>query len=279
MEIPADQWRSTTWRDDPTLPSRFGIVTSNTAEATNNVFQAAREGSWLFSLDYMLGKMMERISLLRQEVKEKDGVVQRVADKLTRNWNACAGYKVLELTDDGGKFTITRRTKKDLESTTRYIVDVVNQRCSCGEWQEYCYPCIDALAYFWLHKNATLNEVLGHHVEDYYTYKNAREMLRINIHPVCMDAIKSDGVTLPPKASLKRSTGRPKKQRIRKRSRWAENPEESNVVCSKCKKRGHNIRTCDTRAWMEKQAEKTNDNDKHDSSSNQGNIMDQLDLS
>jgi hypothetical protein len=78
----------------------------------------------------------------------------------------------------------------------------------------------------------------------------------MNIMPVCMDEIAPDGETLPPKKSSKRTSGRPKKLRIRKRSKFADNPEESNVVCSKCKRRGHNIRTCATREWLEKEAAK-----------------------
>ena len=149
-----------------------------------------------------------------------------------------------------------------MESSTKYNVDLIDESCTCGEWQEHGYPCVDALAYFRLEKKITLNDVVASHVSHLYTYANARELLRVNIIPVCMDTVKPDGVTLPPKQSLKRSSGRPRKQRIRKRSRFAENPEQSTVVCSKCKKRGHNIKTCDTRAWMEKRAEgKNKDND------------------
>ena len=96
-EIQANQWRSTSWRDDDGLPPRYGIVTSNISEATNNMFREAREGSWLYALDYMLGKVTERISTLRKEVSEKDGVVERLVDKLQQGWNTCAGFKVLEL--------------------------------------------------------------------------------------------------------------------------------------------------------------------------------------
>ena len=80
-------------------------------------------------------------------------------------------------------------------------------------------------------------------------------MLSLNIHPICMETIGADGSTLPPKLSTKRQSGRPKTKRFRKRSRWAYEPERSNIVCSDCKQRGHNIRTCLARAELERQRE------------------------
>ena len=98
-----------------------------------------------------------------------------------------------------------------------------------------------------------MEDVLASQVDKHYKFANERELLSVNILPVCMDTVAPDGKTLPPKQSSKRSSGRPKKLRLRsKRSRYAENPEESPVVCSKCKEKGHNVRTCDARTWCVK---------------------------
>ena len=70
-KIPPEEWRSTSWSDAARLPPRYGIVTSNMSESTNNMFAGAREGSWLLSLDFILGKMMERIAFLRKNIKGK----------------------------------------------------------------------------------------------------------------------------------------------------------------------------------------------------------------
>ena len=70
LDIPAEQWRSTSWRDDPCLPPRYGVVTSNMSESTNSMFEGARAGSWLFAMDYILGKMMERITVLQTSAKK-----------------------------------------------------------------------------------------------------------------------------------------------------------------------------------------------------------------
>lgn len=82
----------------------------------------------------------------------------------------------------------------------------------------------------------SVKEVFDAQVDEIYTYENQKEMLRQNIVPVCLETISPDGITLPPLASGKRVRGRPKQQRLRKRSRFANEPEKSNIVCSGCQK-------------------------------------------
>lgn len=100
------------------------------------------------------------------------------------------------------------------------------------------------MAYLRLHRGLPFYQVLSAYVDPVYTYEAENEMLSANMIPVCIANIARDGKTLPPKPLNKRQAGRPKKKRIRKRSRWAHEPEKSNVICSRCHKRGHNIRTC-----------------------------------
>ena len=69
--IEPERWRSTAWQQDDTLPPRYGIITTNMSESANNMFEKARDGSWLSTMDTILSKMMERICLLRK--KRRDG--------------------------------------------------------------------------------------------------------------------------------------------------------------------------------------------------------------
>ena len=66
--IPSNQWRRTAWLDDPGLPHRYGILTSNMSESANNMFEKARDVSWLNTIDIILGMMMERIAMKRKNV-------------------------------------------------------------------------------------------------------------------------------------------------------------------------------------------------------------------
>lgn len=146
--------------------------------------------------------------------------------------------------------TIVRHTTNPMQIASRFTIDIANLSCECGQWQEHGYPCVDALAFFRLHQKVSMTYVLAKLVDRQHTYETERQLLRDNIYPVCMEAISSDGTTLPPLSSTKRSSGRPKKQRIRNRSHFA-NPELSPIVCSKCHKRGHNTRTCIARSAKE----------------------------
>jgi hypothetical protein len=91
-------------------------------------------------------------------------------------------------------------------------------------------------------------------VKDVYRYETHQNLLALNINPVVVDSLVMDNNTNPPEQGGKRQAGRPKKQRICNRSKFA-NPEESTIVCSLCKERGHNAKTC--KAW---QAAKNNNN-------------------
>ena len=243
-EIPASEWRGTAWLDDPTLPPRFGINTTNMSESANNMFEEAREKSWLHSLVTILSTLMKRISTLREKHKGKEGVVHSIKSLLHDRWERVIGYEVHRSTATSEEFTIVRKRSPVSDSFTQYTIDVALKICECGEWQEYGYPCVDALAYLRLHRGLPFYQVLSAYVDPVYTYEAENEMLSRNIIPVCMATIARDGKTLPPKPLTKRQAGRPKKKRLRKRSRWSHEPEKSNVVCSRCNHRGNNIRTC-----------------------------------
>jgi hypothetical protein len=174
----------------------------------------------------------------------RQGIVAYLVRDLRQRWDDCAGYKVLDGDSQGHEFTIVRLSKLATERPMRYTLNINTNICECGQWQDMGYPCIDALAYFHLHKKYALTYVLGEYVDEMYRYETEYEMMKENVHPVCMETVAPDGLTLPPNANEKRTSGRPKKKRFRKRPRTACDPEESSIVCSRCYKKGHNIRTC-----------------------------------
>jgi len=245
--IPPSQWRNTAWLADPTLPQRYGIRTSNMSESSNSMFEKSRDGSWLFTVDTILSKIVLRIASLREAHKGKIGVVDKVASKIRNRWENCIGFEVVNLLESGRQFTVFRNGMSSSENSVSHTIDVVDYTCDCGEWQDQGVPCIHAVAYFRLHRNLLLQQILDEHVDKHHTYEHEAQLFQNNVIPVCMERISPDGITLPPRPSTKRSTGRPKKLRMRKRSRWAHEPEKSNIKCSKCHERGHNVRTCSAR--------------------------------
>jgi hypothetical protein len=92
------------------------------------------------------------------------------------------------------------------------------------QWQEDGYPCINAMAFYRLQQRMSLRDVLTELVDRQYTYGNLSDLLKENIHMVCMDTIVADESTLPPQPLTKRGIGRRKITRFPKRTRWSHNP-------------------------------------------------------
>ena len=137
------------------------------------------------------------------------------------------------------EYNIARQKTTARETEQKFTIDT--------EVKAVFDPCIDTMAYFRLHEKLSLNHVLAEYVDKKYYYETEKEMLRVNIVPVCMDMITPDGLTLRPRPTSKRGSGRPKKKRIRKQPKWACKAEESIVRCSRCGVHGHNVRTCERR--------------------------------
>jgi hypothetical protein len=76
----ASQWRNSAWLHDKSLPSRFGILTSIMSESSNNMFEESRKGSWLYGECTLLCKISEKIAVLRENVKDKTGAVEKIAN-------------------------------------------------------------------------------------------------------------------------------------------------------------------------------------------------------
>jgi SWIM zinc finger/MULE transposase domain/Ulp1 protease family, C-terminal catalytic domain len=254
--IERSRWRNTAWLEDPSLPPRYGITTSNLSEA-NAVFEKARNASsWLYSIHTFLTKMVERISDLRMQHEGQSGVVESVVGILEKRWEHTAHYKVMQLEENGGVFSVFRDEgefeRDDDETYVCTTLDLELRRCSCGEWQEHGIPCVHALAYLKEQQKLSFEEILSDHVEKQYTYDMEKKLLQKNIMPVCVERIFPDGCTSPPSdAQLAKAPGCLTTKRLRVRSKWANEPDKSPIICSRCGKRGHNVRTCVIRETLE----------------------------
>ncbi|KAG7363597.1 hypothetical protein IV203_026958 [Nitzschia inconspicua] len=204
--ISANQWRSTAWVDDPTLPPRFGIVTTNMSESVNSMVGDARDGSWLECTNDIVRKMMNRICSLWEENYGREGVVDKVAEILENRWKNCSNFQVREVVKGGSQFDVFRPSRGASLPETNRLLDVREQTCECGKWQEHGVPCIDAVAYYRLFETQTLQYIMDNHVSEHYKYETVNELLKENIVPVSLDILEQDGVTLPPNRT-KRSSG------------------------------------------------------------------------
>jgi SWIM zinc finger len=123
-----------------------------------------------------------------------------------------------------------------------HMVKPDQQWCTCGAWQDCMFPCRHGIAVYRLHKGTDLTYVTSELVHEYHKFGYVKQTFKQNIYPVSMDCLKSDGITRPPIVK-KREAGRPKTKRIRNRSEYHLG-DDSPIICSNCRRRGHNKRTC-----------------------------------
>ena len=272
------QWNRTPKKDLPNdpLPPRFGIVTSNTAESVNSMFNAARNLPWMDAVETMIDVMIRRNCVCRRKYAGEDSYqsVPWVQRLIKSRWKGTASVSVLELEHECGVYQATtcdsggggnedeeedsddsnkqipkqnkkrRKTESvSLQYRTIHVVRPEVMWCSCGVWQDTLLPCRHACAVYRKSKSADENYILANLVHEYYTHGCVQAMFQKNIYPVSMDTVTYDGETNPPRVSEKRSAGRPRMKRLNPRSKYEE-AEDSPIVCSKCGKAGHNKRTC-----------------------------------
>jgi hypothetical protein len=64
----------------------------------------------------------------------------------------CAGYKVIQLEENGSNFTVVQPATSAAEDNRCYTIDELNKCCNCAVWQDHGVPCINAIAYYKFHK-------------------------------------------------------------------------------------------------------------------------------
>ena len=254
------QWRSRAWLNDESLPPRYGIVTSNVAESANAMFEQARDVPWKSCVHMILSKMVERIGELSEKYSEKHGVVAAVVDALRVGWADCAGMKVvaMDAAGAGDTFTVFEPVRGAFAvESTGYNMNVSMRACDCGMWQEHQFPCVHAIAVFKKVRKYSFEEVVAE-VCDEYTYEHNHGLFKRNFLTVCMDKLEPDKTILAP-LFKKRKKGRPRKRRIRKRSRFIPSTGVGVCLttgkkiprCRRCGLAGHNARTCIARELEE----------------------------
>ena len=253
-EIEREQWMDLAWVNNPSLPSRYDIVSSNMVESNNNMFDDSRGRAWCDVLDINLRKISDRIA---RRVSGKHGLIPSKAEELNKMWDASTklecyatglslglGGNDLEAGDDE-HFNVAPMfagAVGDIAASS-FNVNVKQHTCDCGAWNKDGLPCVHAMAYFRGFKRMTLEAITADVVERHYKYDEERRLLQRTIMPVSVCRLCPDSDTLPPRELEKNSAGRPKNDnRIRNRS--VHDAEDSPIVCSLCGGRGRNKHTC-----------------------------------
>jgi hypothetical protein len=214
------------------------------------MFDKARDMVWVDCIDSILLKMSVRISKLRDASKESKGIVSSMAAIVKSRFDNCAGFDVIQLEESIEEYMIVRSMYRPGSTQQTHKINTETKICTCGVWQDTQVPCVDAMAYYRLKEEKSLEQIMLNYICSFYKYEAEHDLLVKNISPVIMDTLVKDGKTLPPQYTGKRQAGRPIKKRIRKRSKFSD-PSESRIKCSGCGKNGHNIKTCQARQARE----------------------------
>jgi hypothetical protein len=99
--IVTDKWRSTEWLRNKMLPPHFGIVSTNSLESSNSMYEDARQLPWLYHVDTILNRMLTRIALLREASANETGVLPKCAQVMEFCWKNCAPMGVIQLEPGG----------------------------------------------------------------------------------------------------------------------------------------------------------------------------------
>ena len=245
-------WKSSCWivEENSNLPPRYGIVTSNMSESINNMLKKARTCNWLNTIHNIMEIIIKTIYDTNKRYKGKIGIIERVRDHIKNSYNNSAGFQVIPTDENAGLFTVIRTLQVLGEPITSHNLNVIHKTCTCGKWQEFNIPCIDAVAYLRLFKDKNLQNILNEDVSHLYDYATLQKLYKNNVNGVALSTIPSDGHTKPTKRSCKRQPGRPKTLRYRKRCKY-ENEEDSIIKCKICTRHGHNARTCNLRTEID----------------------------
>ena len=247
--IEARKWRSTQWVLDDTLPPRYGITSTNSSEATNNMLDNARNTTWLDAIDLIADKMTTRIATLRSAVWtiSDTQVTPKVEQIMKKRWDYAASCRVIEIESGFSRYKVSRENEENVGTTEiSHVIDSRREICTFGKWQEFGYPCLDATAYFRKFLEKDYDWILRNKICKFMLYGAEKEVLRRNINPVVVDSLSYDGTTKPPKKGRTKRRGRPKKRRLHKHSKFVD-AKDSPITCHICGKNGHNQQTCHLR--------------------------------
>ncbi|KAL2940348.1 hypothetical protein RDABS01_007191 [Bienertia sinuspersici] len=127
-----------------------------------------------------------------------------------------------------------------VEGKTAFPINLVNQTCMCGKWQITGIPCKHAL------RVLNNNRINPHsYVCEYYSLAKYKQANELTIHPM------PDSSLWPPRDPLhinppqvKRTIGRPPRNRRRERGEQQKGKRSVTVKCNKCGNLSHNKRAC-----------------------------------
>ncbi|KAJ0946197.1 putative transcription factor interactor and regulator CCHC(Zn) family [Helianthus annuus] len=224
-----------------------GIVLNNMCEVFNGKIVEGRDKPIISALEYIREYLMRRIVTVLNVIEKSEGLLTPKATELLEGikrdatayhvqWNGGDLYQV------SGKPNHAR------------VVNLAARTCSCRAWEVTGMPCRHAVAAIW-EKAANGGRVgaLESWVHPVHTMERWKEVYSFRVNPIngrtLWTRVNAPTTITPPKHHTQ--VGRPKKLRKRSAVELEEMTQSGRLskkhtkgACSKCKKTGHNSRTC-----------------------------------
>ncbi|KAJ9546723.1 hypothetical protein OSB04_019266 [Centaurea solstitialis] len=240
-QIPPHNWTKSHF----TGRSHTDVLLNNICEVFNKQLVDGRDKPIMTCLEYIRQYIMKRIANVQQVIDKAEGpltpTVAKEFEKIKKNaldysviWNGEHRYQVSSPSGD------------------QVIVDVKEKTCTCRTWELTGIPCKHVVATIW--DMASHGEDVGipeQWVHQTYWLDTWKQMYKFKLEPI--NGIKlwvkyTSPITLLPPIHHTQ-VGRPKKKRKKAIGEVTEAGKKlkrvgKTVTCVKCKKQGHNSRTC-----------------------------------
>jgi hypothetical protein len=208
LNINANTWRNTEWLRTPNLPPRYGFFTSNNSESANSMFKDARGHNWLRSLYQMFHIIMVKMAKLKQEYKDKKGMISMYQKKYRQLFDKSATYDVLLISEELKTYKVYMGVGDDYNHSTSHVINVEHETCTCGRWQDTELFCIHAMTHQRSVEGKSIREILEAPYCHYYSYQSLNRLYNENINPVVIDLLEKDNITKHPTPNNKLQAGR-----------------------------------------------------------------------
>ena len=221
------RWADAYWPDDV---ARCDTYTSNAVESINSLLKPAREGSVLTLIQQTRRWLTDKLAERRGAFSEQTSTNRPIPpiEQKIREETVAFTYQVTSLED--GEFEVG---KPNQPQTGSVVKEGHPFTCSCPSYRRYNLPCMHILR---VAAHLDINTLTDSRVCPAYLWTTSYDSLyQLTLKPEPAHDTTSDG-TLPPE--VRKGVGRPKKTRIRSAGETIPNK------CGKCRRRGHNSRSC-----------------------------------
>ncbi|XP_060969880.1 uncharacterized protein LOC133037083 [Cannabis sativa] len=220
---------------------RYTMMTSNIAESINLAILATRTLPITTMMESLRSLVQKWVWTNGNEAHGTFTKVSTVKEKILRdNFIQARKYEVTPVTTILHQVNVLEKGK--------FLVNLLDKTCECNRFQQDEIPCAHAIAVF-----SKRGLRVYDYVADYYKTDEMKATYDTTVNPLPNESEWTlpeslEMIVLPP--NTKKRAGRPRRRRISSKGE-----PKVQLKCGRCKKTGHNRKTCTNPALPPKQQE------------------------